>query len=145
MKILMSDRSHKLSISALLFCLNFKLMTKLQAVTNHKCPRCRKGDIYKSKAFSINYAAMYDRCPSCDLRYEIEPGFFYAAMYVSYVFTVAELVTTGIITFFFLEDTNLWLTIFIVLMPVFILSTINFRYSRTILLHFLSPIKYRGN
>lgn len=120
-------------------------MTRLQAVINHKCPRCRQGDLYKSSAFSFKYADMYDRCSSCDLRYEVEPGFFYAAMYVSYVFTVAELVTTGVITFFFLADTNLWLTISIVLAPVFILATINFRYARTVLLHFLSPIKYRGD
>ncbi|MBU2375894.1 MAG: hypothetical protein KJ744_08070, partial [Bacteroidetes bacterium] len=57
---------------------------------------------------------------------------------------VAELVTTGIITFFFLGDTSLWLTIYIVIAQVFMLSTINFRYSRTILLLFLSPNKFRG-
>lgn len=122
----------------------FKIMKKINAVINHKCPRCRKGDTFKSPiAFSLNYAAMYERCSHCGLRYEIEPGFFYAAMYVSYVYTVAELVTTGIITFFFLEESNLWLSICIVIAPVLLLATINFRYSRTVLLHYLSPIKYR--
>ncbi len=119
-------------------------MTKFQAVLNHKCPRCRKGDIYKSSAFSWHYGDMYEHCPVCGLRYEIEPGFFYAAMYVSYVFIVAELVTTGIITFYFIGDSNVWLTIGIVLSPAFLLFTFNYRYSRTLLLHFLSPIKYWG-
>jgi uncharacterized protein (DUF983 family) len=119
-------------------------MTRFEAVVNHKCPRCRKGDTFKSTAFSLNYGDMHLRCPHCDLRYEIEPGFFYAAMYVSYVFIVAELVTTGLIVFLFIGDGNLWLTIGIILAPVFILSRLNFRYARTLLLHFLSPIKYNG-
>jgi uncharacterized protein (DUF983 family) len=118
-------------------------MTKIQAVINHKCPRCRKGDIFKTSAYSMKYADIFDRCSNCNLRYEVEPGFFYAAMYVSYVFIIAELVTTGVIAFFFLGESYFWLTIGLVITPAILLSRVNFRYSRTILLHFLGPIKYR--
>lgn len=117
-------------------------MTQLQAVIQCKCPRCRQGDIYKHSVFSLKYAEMYEYCPNCQLRYEIEPGFFYAAMYVSYAFNVAELVTTGIIAGQFLGENEIWWLIGIVLAPIFVLMPLNFRYSRVLLLHYLSPIKY---
>lgn len=120
-------------------------MTKLQAVINHKCPRCRQGDIYTNSMFSLNYAKMNEHCPHCGLKYEIEPGFFWAAMYVSYVLMVAELVNAGIIAFYFYGEADQYKIIAITLSPVIILFTFNFRYARTLLLHFLSPIRYNKN
>ncbi|MFM6976592.1 MAG: DUF983 domain-containing protein [Sphingobacteriaceae bacterium] len=117
-------------------------MTQLQAVVQCKCPRCRKGDIYSHSLFSFKYAEMHEFCPKCKIRYELEPGFFWAAMYVSYAFNVAQLVITGFIAAQFLGAEHIWWLIGIVLSPIFVLMPFNFRYSRVILLHFLSPIKY---
>ena len=85
---------------------------------------------------------MYEYCPKCGLRFEIEPGFFWAAMYVSYAFNVAELVITGVIAGQFLGENEIWWLIGIVLSPILVLMPFNFRYARVVLLHFLSPIKY---
>ena len=63
-------------------------------------------------------------------------------MYVSYAWNVAELVSTGIIAAQFLGEEQIWWLIGIVLSPIFILMPFNFRYSRVLLLHFLSPISY---
>ena len=117
-------------------------MNKLSAVINHKCPRCRKGDIYETSMFSYKYSRMYSHCEYCNLKYEIEPGFFWAAMYVSYVLIVAELVTAGIIAFMIFDTSQEWSIIGVTISPVILLFTFNFRYARTMLLHFLSPIKY---
>lgn len=40
---------------------------------------------------------MHENCPHCGLRYQIEPSFFYGAMYVSYGYSVAFFVATYII------------------------------------------------
>lgn len=40
---------------------------------------------------------MHENCPQCELRYEVEPSFFYGAMYVSYGYSVALFVATYII------------------------------------------------
>lgn len=117
-------------------------MSQLQAVINCKCPRCRQGDMYKHSLFSLNYAEMHEYCPNCKLRYEIEPGFFWAAMYVSYAFNVAELVITGVIAAQFLGEQEIWWLIGVVLSPILILMPFNFRYARVLLLYYLSPIKY---
>lgn len=120
-------------------------MSKLQAIINHKCPRCRKGDMFTKSMFSINYAQMNESCSHCGLKYEIEPGFFWASMYVSYVLMVAELVNAGILAFYFFGEKDQWWIIGTTISPVILLFTFNFRYARTLLLYFLSPIKYDKN
>jgi len=120
-------------------------MTQLQALVQCKCPRCRQGNMYKHSLFSFKYDEMHEFCPKCNLRFEIEPGFFWAAMYVSYAFNVAELVTTGIIAAQFLGENEIWWLIGIVLSPILVLMPFNFRYARVVLLHFLSPIRYDKN
>jgi archaellum biogenesis protein FlaJ (TadC family) len=46
---------------------------------------------------------MQDTCPHCGLRFEIEPNFFYGAMYVSYGYSVALFVATYIIMNLFFD------------------------------------------
>ena len=64
-----------------------------------RCPRCRRGRIFKSnnpyKKFSLKYIFdMQDNCPVCGQKYEMEPGFWFGTGYVSYALTVAISVTT---------------------------------------------------
>ena len=73
--------------------------TKLFSIIKNKCPRCHKGDFFVSSNpldFKQNLK-LHERCPSCDLKYMIEPSFFYGAMYVSYALTVAIAIATFII------------------------------------------------
>lgn len=120
-------------------------MTKLSAIINHRCPRCRQGKIFKHSMFHYKYDEMYTKCEYCNLNYEIEPGFFYGAMYVSYVFIVAELVNAGILAFLIFGEEEQWAIIATTILPVILLFTFNYRYGRTLLLHILSPIKYDKN
>ncbi len=117
---------------------------QLKAMLQAKCPRCRRGDLFLTSMYGLKSQKMYDHCPHCGLRYEVEPGYFYAAMYVSYALNVAQGVTTGILIY--LISGNLespWLYIFIILAVSFLLAPLNFRYSRVILLYWLSPkVKY---
>ena len=61
-----------------------------------KCPRCRKGNMFlDTRTYHLrNLFKMYDRCPVCGQRMEIEPGFYYGTSYVSYALTVAFSATT---------------------------------------------------
>jgi uncharacterized protein (DUF983 family) len=47
------------------------------------CPRCGVGRLY-AKPFK-----MFDDCPTCNLRFEREQGYFIGAMYINYAATVA--------------------------------------------------------
>lgn len=63
------------------------------------CPRCRTGKMYKDanpyKNLSLKHIFdMYDNCPVCNQKYDMEPGFWYGTGYVSYALAVAISVST---------------------------------------------------
>ena len=73
--------------------------SKLYSIFHFKCPRCHEGQVFES-GNPYNLRKMFkmkETCPHCGIRYEIEPAFFYGAMYVSYGYTVAISVATYII------------------------------------------------
>lgn len=119
-------------------------ISKLQAVIQCKCPRCRKGDIFSGKmySFSLKGQITHEYCPHCNLRFEREPGFFYVSMFISYAMNVAEMVTASVASYIFglaLVYENLWYYCAILLLTVFIFAPFNYRYSRVFLLHWLTP------
>ncbi|MEO6538375.1 MAG: DUF983 domain-containing protein [Ferruginibacter sp.] len=64
-----------------------------------RCPRCRKGPMFKDpnpyKKLSLTHVFnMYDNCPVCAQKYDMEPGFWYGTGYVSYALAVALSVST---------------------------------------------------
>ncbi|WP_316929676.1 DUF983 domain-containing protein [Sphingobacterium sp. ML3W] len=83
---------------------------------------------------------MNTHCDYCGLRYEREPGYFYVSMFVSYAFTVAEMVSSCLLAFLITgNDDSFWLYASVALLSVLILSPFNYRYSRVVLMYWLSP------
>ncbi|KIA95984.1 hypothetical protein OC25_05475 [Pedobacter kyungheensis] len=117
-------------------------LSKFQSFLQCKCPRCRKGDIFTGSAYSFKLQKTNINCPHCNLKFEREPGFFYVAMFVSYAMNVAEIITIGVAAYILglpLVYENLWYYVTLILSGVLLLSPINYRYSRVILLHYLTP------
>jgi len=83
---------------------------------------------------------MREKCPHCNLTFEIEPGYFYAAMYVSYAMNVAEAVTLAVATYVFTGNlSSPWLYLGVILGGCLLLAPFNYRYSRILMLYWLSP------
>lgn len=119
-----------------------KPISKIQAVVECKCPRCRKGQIFSGKLYAFKGQTTNEYCPVCNLRFEREPGFFYVAMFISYAMNVAEMITIAVATYILgLELTyeNLWIFVAIIMVGVFLFAPLNYRYSRVFLLHWLTP------
>ena len=56
------------------------------AIVGMKCPRCRQGDLFPTSSFSFDQPfMMYEHCPACAQPYFPEPGFYYGAMFISYI------------------------------------------------------------
>jgi uncharacterized protein (DUF983 family) len=114
--------------------------SKAWAMLHAKCPRCRRGNMFEGNMYSFTLNKIKLNCPHCNLYFEIEPGYFYAAMYVSYALNVMEggaLVTaTYLLTH---NTTSPWLYCIVLIGGCFLLSPITFRYSRVFLLYWLSP------
>lgn len=68
--------------------------TKLYSILNNKCPRCQEGDFFEHKLtyHPKKVIQQKETCSHCNLKYMIEPSFFFGAMYVSYAISVALVV-----------------------------------------------------
>jgi hypothetical protein len=89
--------------------------------------------------YNLSGQKMHKNCPHCGFYFEVELGYFYVAMFVSYALNVALLVTLGVGTYILTHSENPWLYTPLLLISAFLLSPVNFRYSRVILLYWLTP------
>ncbi len=69
------------------------------SILKMRCPRCRKGQMFIDKnayrRLSLQHIfGMYEHCPVCHQKYDMEPGFWYGTGYVSYALAVAISVST---------------------------------------------------
>jgi len=81
--------------------------SKLNSILTGSCPKCQKESMYSDKN-PLNLTKvlkMNDHCSHCGFKYQIEPSFFYGAMYVSYGLNVAVGIAAFIISFVFFKAT----------------------------------------
>ncbi|MBE8714689.1 DUF983 domain-containing protein [Sphingobacterium hungaricum] len=117
--------------------------SKFYALTHSKCPRCHVGKMFEGPVYGLKKQKMNETCPHCGFKFEIEPGYFYAAMYVSYVFSVAQIVTLGLATAYFTQSESPFLYLGVLFFTILVFAPFNYRFGRLILLHYLSPkVKY---
>lgn len=78
----------------------FKKGSRLFSIFRNRCPRCHNGHIFQSKnPYALSrMTQMYERCSHCDLKYEMEPAFWYGSMYVAYGLAVAVSVAMFVAT-----------------------------------------------
>ena len=114
--------------------------SKTWAMLHAKCPRCRRGNMFGGKVYSLSSNKININCPHCGMHFEIEPGYFYAAMYVSYALNVGASFTIALLTYLFTHNTRSpWLYTGVIIGGCFLLSPVIFRTSRVLLLYWLSP------
>lgn len=118
-------------------------VSKLQAALKGLCPRCRQGKIFMKPFYSPRgFDEMYEHCPHCGLRYEVEPGYFIGAMYVSYAISGGVALVLGFLIFYLGHDPDGWVYASIVAPVMIVIAPVNFRISRVIWLHYVAGIKY---
>lgn len=117
------------------------MRAKSNAILQGKCPRCRQGDIFKSKALDTSFMKMHEQCAVCNLRFELEPGFYYGAMYISYAFNVALLVAIGV-ALSVLFDPPIWVYLVSVSLASLLLLPFSFRYSKILFLYWFGGIDF---
>lgn len=81
--------------------------SKLNSILTGSCPKCQKESMYSDKnpLHLTKVLKMNDNCSHCGLKYQIEPSFFYGAMYVSYGLNVAVGIAAFIVSFVFFKAT----------------------------------------
>lgn len=110
--------------------------SKAYSVLAHKCPRCQIGDLYYTSTLSFKRPFdMPDNCPHCNQRYSLEAGFYYGAMFVSYIMT-AFLMFSMFAVCKFLLGLDIFPSFVLVTIIVFSLYVWIFRTSRAIWINF---------
>lgn len=121
-------------------------LDKVKALVGCRCPRCRIGKVFLGNPYALKKRRVNEICGYCGQYFEIEPGYFYAAMYISYLMMMVEGGLTAWLTYTLTHSDSIWVYLVVILTVMLSLSPINFRYSRLILLYYLSPkIKYDPN
>lgn len=109
-----------------------------------KCPRCREGDIYQYSNVQVAHFSKTNRhCPVCKLQFEREPGFFFGAMYISYAFSVAIVIGTGLLVYGLMDDPPFLLLLLLIPAIALLALPFSFRYSRIIFLYAFGGVAYQ--
>ena len=82
---------------------------------------------------------MNEHCPVCALRFEVEPGFFIGAMYISYAAVVAIVIGVGFSMYYFI-DPPLYVYGVAVGVTVSLLLPFIFRFSRILFLYWFGGV-----
>ena len=107
--------------------------SKLNSILTGTCPRCQKESMYvdQNLLHINNCIKMNEKCSHCGLRYQIEPSFFYGAMYVSYGLNVAVGIAAFIVSFI-VFNSDLKTAFIAIIATILILFPIVLRLSRNI-------------
>ena len=117
---------------------------KLYSILTGTCPKCHEEGMYldKNPYHLGKIYKMHERCGHCNLKYKIEPSFFYGAMYVSYGVGIAFSIATFIIAKL-LIGTSLLNTFISIIGTLIVFMPIIMRGSRNIWINLF--IKYNPN
>lgn len=60
--------------------------TKRYSILKLKCPRCQEGDLFCTPGWFVtkDILKMPDACPHCQQSFKLEPGYYTAALWISY-------------------------------------------------------------
>jgi len=114
----------------------------LPSIIACKCPRCRTGRVFEAPLWQLSKLSKTNEfCPHCHLKFEPEVGFYWGAMYVNYALSTGLMIMTGII---FVNYDWLFNYIFLIVPVVaLIFLPFGYRYSRIVMLYFITPKTHR--
>jgi uncharacterized protein (DUF983 family) len=115
---------------------------KYHALLKQKCPRCHSGDVFIYPILSSRFSKMYTHCPTCGQKFEIEPGFFYGSMYISYGLSLLIGVAVAVPVYYLMKDPPVWVYMSAIIGVLLIISPAMFRYSRLLMLYWFGSIKF---
>jgi uncharacterized protein (DUF983 family) len=101
--------------------------------------------MFSHPAWQLHKATrMHETCPQCGLKFEVEPGFFWGAMYFSYAFGVAISVIFGVLAWWVFDDPAIWVYMTVIFTPLLLLSPLSMRYSRVLMLYLFGEVSYKA-
>lgn len=118
--------------------------SKLNSILTGTCPKCQNESMYvdKNPLNLVNVLKMNVKCSHCGLTYQIEPSFFYGAMYVSYGLNVAIGIAAFLVSYLFF-DASLKTAFIVIIATLIVTFPFVLRWSRNIYINMF--VKYDPN
>ena len=112
-----------------------------RAMWQYKCPKCRSknSSLFKKPFQFTKPLDMNDSCDKCGQDFEPEPGYYYGAMFISYILSSFILLPIALVLVFYFNFTDLQMMGVIILLGVLMFFRI-LRVSRALWIH--AMIKY---
>lgn len=115
------------------------------AIAGAKCPQCREGKLFSVSVLSFQKLSDVNKtCTVCGANFIPEPDFYYGAMYISYAFSVALVITSLTAINVLIEVPELWMYLTTMVGLNIVLLPVMLRYSKVLYLYGLSKLKFRG-
>ncbi len=117
-------------------------MSKIKSILTYTCPRCRQTKMYKAPFMMSKPVDMHESCVLCGQKFEPEPGFYYGAMFISYImsgFLFVGIALTLVFGFGWSFNSAMGLVVAIAILTFFKLM----RISRSLWIHFI--VKFDPN
>ncbi len=107
--------------------------TKLYSILKHKCPRCHEGDLFLKRGEKNYNIVGYtpDKCKVCGQSFVLEPGFYYGAMYLSYMLSVAVALPQFVL-YYVGFDISFRMSLLLIVLAQIILTPFLYRTSRAL-------------
>jgi uncharacterized protein (DUF983 family) len=120
--------------------------SKLNSILTGSCPRCQNESMYldKNPLHFSKLLKMNEKCSHCGLKYQIEPSFFYGAMYVSYGLNVALAVAAFVISYL-IFNSSIKVAFIAIIVSNVVLFPFVLRWARNIYINMFVPFdkKYK--
>ena len=115
-------------------------MNKWMSIWKYYCPRCRRSPLFVEPFDFSNPLNMHYQCTQCEQLFEPDPGYYFGAMFISYLLTSFILLPLALIlTFYFNWTINGTMALVIFLGAVMFLKIL--RISRSLWIHILVGYK----
>ena len=104
------------------------------AMWQYKCPKCRQSKIFTEPFNMSKPLDMPEKCTVCGQKFEPEPGFYYGAMFISYILSGWILLLPTLLLVFYFK----WSTTGAISFTIFVAALMYFRLvrgSRSLWLH----------
>jgi uncharacterized protein (DUF983 family) len=120
--------------------------SKLYSILTGTCPKCQNESMYldKNPLHLSKVLKMHENCSHCGLKYQIEPSFFYGAMYVSYGLNVAVGIAAFIISYVIFKS-NLKIAFIAIIAALVISFPLILRLSRNIYINMFVSYAPKSN
>lgn len=115
------------------------------SIFKFKCPHCHEGEFFISRnPYNIKSMSItHKRCPKCNERLSLEPGFYYGAMYVSYGLACGHAIAFWLITYIFNLEFAFWNFIILVGISLLLISPLYYALSKLIWANMFFQYKFK--